>query len=210
MPAAKGVRVTLHTAKGLFTLNIQSAKDSLALYDAIVKLKPQGVNMAWVLRSAVVFAVSALDTYFHDKVKYKVGHYNLENMPPQLAGFEVPLRELASWDGAKRKGNVLRNWVVDRLSTRPLQGPTAISDALKLAGIIAVWDTIEPDKKKRDALLKDLNLLVIRRNQISHEGDRMTSRTSGKKLRSISQNQVAQWIQYVEDLVARVEAAFPK
>jgi len=198
-----------HTAKSLFDLNIQSAKDSLALYDAIVKLNPRGVDIDWVLRSAVVFAVSALDTYFHDKVKYRVGRYDLGNLPPTLASFEIPLKELTAWDQSRRKGNVLRNWVTSYLATRPLQSPTAIVDALKLAGINSLWDTIEPDGNKKGVLLKDFNLLIQRRNQISHEGDRKTSRRSGKALRSIDRSQVETWIQFVESLVQRVETAFP-
>ncbi|HKZ87120.1 MAG TPA: HEPN domain-containing protein [Anaerolineae bacterium] len=197
-----------HTAKSLFDLNIQSAKDSIALYDAIAKLKPQEMNIDWVLRAAVVFAVSALDTYFHDKVKYKVGKYDLGNLPPALARFEIQIRALSSWDQARRKGNVLRNWVTDDLATRPLQSPTAIAEALKLGGIENLWDTIEPDKNKKNVLLKELNLLIQRRNQISHEGDRMTSRRSGKILRRIDRAQVESWMTFVESLVQRVEKAF--
>jgi hypothetical protein len=127
--------VTVHTARWLFDLNIKSAKDSLALYDAIAKLDPKGVNIDWILRSAVVFAVSALDTYFHDKVKYRVGKFDLKKLPPALAKFEIPIKDLTSWETATRKGNVLRNWVVDYLSIRPLQSPNVISEALKLAGV---------------------------------------------------------------------------
>jgi hypothetical protein len=201
--------MSTHTAKSLFDLNIQSARDSLALYDAIARLQPRGVDIGWVLRSAVVFAVSALDTYFHDKVKYRVGRYDLANLPPTLAGFEIEVKELALWDRAARKGNVLRNWVTNYLATRPLQSRTAIAEALKLAGIDAVWDTIEPDRNNKNALLKELDLLVQRRNQISHEGDRMTSRRSGKALRSISRPDVQGWITFVENLVLRIENAFP-
>lgn len=199
-----------HTAKGLFDKNIQSAKDSLALYGAIVKLSPQGVDLDWVLRAAVVFTVSALDTYFHDKVKYRVGRYTLENLPPALAKFQIEIGELSAWKTAIRTGNVLRNWVVNYLSTRPLQSPDAIADALKLANIQSLWNTIEPNQSDRDAMLAKLNALIKRRNQISHEGDRMTSRRSGKALRAISEKQVTDWIEFAEDLVRRVETAFPQ
>ena len=201
--------MTIHTANGLFDLNIKSAKDSLALYDAIAKLDPKGVDIDWVLRSAVVFTVSALDTYFHDKVKYKVGKYDLTNLPPALAKFQISVQDLISWDQATRKGNVLRNWVVEDLSTRPLQSPYIIAETLKLANINSLWDTIEPDKKQKEKLLVDLNALVQRRNQISHEGDRMTSRRSGKGLRRIERTQVETWIQLVGEIVRRIETAWP-
>jgi hypothetical protein len=198
-----------HTAKSLFAQNIQSAQDSLALYDAISKLSPSGVDIDWVLRSAVVFTVSALDTYFHDKVKYRVGHYSTENLPPSLARFEIPLDQLPKWDKATRKGNVLRNWVVEYLSTKPLQSPSVIADQLKLAGIDSLWNTIEPNNEDRRKLLNQLNELIKRRNQISHEGDRMTSRRSGKKLREIDRDKVVGWIEFAQDLVRKIENAFP-
>ena len=198
-----------HSAKSLFEKNIQSAKDSLALYISIAALNPQGVDIDWVLRAAIVFAVSALDTYFHDKVKYRVGRYSLENLPPALARFEVPVQHLSSWEKAIRKGNVLRNWVVEFLATRPLQSPQSIADALKLAGIDAVWNTIEPNPTDRDKMLRDLNELTKRRNQISHEGDRMTSRRSGKALRDINRDQVETCIAFAEELVRKIENAFP-
>jgi len=59
-------------AKSLFDKNIKSAKDCLTLYYAIENLKPQDVNAKWLLRAAIVFTVSALDAYFHDKIRYSV------------------------------------------------------------------------------------------------------------------------------------------
>jgi hypothetical protein len=167
------------------------------------------MDLEWLLRAAVVFVVSALDTYFHDKVKYRVGKFSLNDLPPQLANFAIPVRELTNWDEATRKGNVLRNWVTDYLGVRPLQSPGAIVDALKLAGIENLWDRIEPKKEHKLELLDQFNKLVKRRNQISHEGDREQSRRSGKKLRPIDRNIVANWIDYVEGLVSKVEVAFP-
>jgi hypothetical protein len=200
--------VPSHTPKSLFELNIQSAKDCLRLYEGLAKLKVK-TNVKWLLRAAVVFAVSALDTYFHDKVKYRVGRFSMNDLPVQLAKFEIPISDLTIWDDAQRKGNVLRNWVTDYLSVRPLQSPQAIVDALKLAGIDNLWDRIAPNKDTRRAMLDEFSALIKRRNQISHEGDRQQSRRSGKKLRSIHRKPVKAWIAYVEDLVAKVEAAFP-
>jgi RiboL-PSP-HEPN len=201
--------MTTHSAKSLFDKNIGSAQECLDLFDGLSKLKVT-VNLDWLLRASIVFAVSALDTYFHDKVRYKVGHFTLNDLPPQLAAFTVPIRELVNWDDATRKGNVLRNWVTEHLSVRPLQSPTAIADALKLAGYESLWDRIEPNKTHKQALLDKFNSLIKRRNQISHEGDREQSRRSGKKLRPISRGAAEVSIKFVQDLVAKVETAFPK
>jgi hypothetical protein len=201
--------MSTHSAKTLFDKNIESADHCLHLYDGVVALKAR-VEVSWILRAGIVFVVSALDTYFHDKVKYRVAHYSLENLPPALGKFEIPIAELSEWDAAQRKGNVLRNWVVDYLSTRPLQSPTFIADTLKLAGIVALWDTIEPDQNNRKHLLDTFNKLIRRRNQITHEGDRETSRRSGKKLRPVTRQQLEEAMSFTRDIVSRIENAFPK
>jgi len=197
-----------HSAKSLFDKNLESATDCLKLHEGVSKLGSK-LQVDWILRAAVVFVVSALDTYFHDKVRYRVGSFSLANLPPALARFQIPVAELTSWEKAERKGNVLRNWVVEHLSIRPLQSRQAVADALKLAGIDALWDTIEPDPDERKKLIAEFESLVKRRHQIAHEGDRQTSRRSGKALRKIDTSEVKDWVKFARDLVEKIENAFP-
>src|SRR6266700_7429071 len=96
-----------HSAKTLFDLNIQSSEDLLKLYDGIEKLGTS-LEISWLLRAVVVFSISALDAYFHDKVKYRAGQFALQDLPPRLAKFEIPLGDLSKWEEAERKGNVIR------------------------------------------------------------------------------------------------------
>jgi RiboL-PSP-HEPN len=197
-----------HTAKSLFDLNIQSSTDLLKVYDGIEKL---GTNLqiSWLLRAVVVFSVSALDAYFHDKVKYRAGKFDLQDMPPALAKFEIPLGGLTKWEEAKRKGNVIRNWLTDHFSTIPLQRKDDIANALKMVGVDSVWATIEPDSPKRDAMLEEMREFIRRRNQIAHEGDRQSSRKSGKKLRGINRAFAQNTVDFSKELVRRIENAFP-
>jgi RiboL-PSP-HEPN len=205
--AACGMR--MHTAQSLFAKNIASAQECLALFDGMAALKTS-LAIDWVLRAGIVFVASALDTYFHDKVKYRVGAFSPSGyLPPALGKFEIPLSELAAWDGATRKGNVIRNWVTDSLSTVPLQKQSAIADALRLADITDLWNKVEPDNAMRVALLDELSSLIRRRNQIAHEGDRETSRRSGKRLRPIDRSLLADAIDFTTDLVSRIERQFP-
>lgn len=197
-----------HTAKSLFDLNIQSSEDLLRLHEGIQKLGTK-LEISWLLRAVVVFSVSALDAYFHDKIKYRAGKFDLQDMPPALAKFQVSLSELTKWEEAKRKGNVIRNWLTEYYSTKPLQRKDDIADALKKVGIGEVWATIEPDSPKRDALLDDMANFIQRRNQIGHEGDRESSRRSGKKLRKIDRKYARRSVDFAKDLVQRIENAFP-
>ena len=198
----------VHTAKGLFDKNIRSAETCLGVYDGLAKLDTT-LNPKWMLRAAIVFAVSALDTYFHDKIKYRVGSFKLGNLPKQLGNLEIRVSELQNWQKAKRKGNVLREWVTEYLAVQTLQSPQAIAEALKLVNINDFWATAEPDQTKCNLLKSVLNSLIKRRNQIAHEGDRQHSRKSGKRLRSIDRRMVTGWVAFVKHLIEKVEDKFP-
>lgn len=198
-----------HSAKSLFDLNIESAQECIDMFDGLSTLKVS-MKLDWLLRASIVFVVSALDTYFHDKIKYKAGKFSLDSLPTQLANFQVPIKNLAKWGSSTRKGNVLRNWVTDYYSVRPLQAPAAISDALKLVGYEGCWDKISPKNEDKKALQATFNNLVKRRNQIAHEGDREQHRNSGKKLRKIDRAETEAAVSFAKDLVAKFETAFPK
>jgi hypothetical protein len=99
--------------------------------------------------------------------------------------------------------------LVDFYSTRPLQRQSDISNALKLVGIESLWATVEPNSPAREQWLQKLQAFIKRRNQIAHEGDRESARNSGKKLRAIDQQYAKDCIDFVTDLVNRVEHAFP-
>jgi len=162
------------------------------------------------LRSTVVLAVSAMDAYFHDKVRYRVGRFTIRTLPKQLAHLKIPLSEIPKWDEAGRKGNMIRQWVVEHLVVRPLQKPQAIVEALSLVDIQDFWNTIEPKNSDRQALLTRLNKLVERRNRIAHEGDRLQSRSSGKALRPITRDYAVDAIEFVRQLVENTETKFPQ
>ena len=67
-------------------------------------------------------------------------------------------------------------------------------------------EIVEPDYAKRKELLTTLNDLITRRNQIAHEDDRLSGRSSGKNLRSIEIADVKVWVEFVEALVATVNS----
>lgn len=201
--------MTTHTAKTLFDLNVRGADQCFLLHDGIAGLNST-LDVSWLLRSIVVFSVSALDAFFHDKIRYRAGKYGkLKSLPPAMSRFRIPVADLASWESATRKGNVLRNWIVEHYSRCPLQTKDDIANALKIVGIEDLWATVESDPAKRKQLLETLAEYVRRRNKIVHEGDRLQSRRSGKQLRPIDRIYAYKCISFVRDLVARVEGEFP-
>ncbi|HEY6169863.1 MAG TPA: HEPN domain-containing protein [Verrucomicrobiae bacterium] len=198
-------RVTRHTALSLFEMNMESVHDTVKLYDGI---KTLGVSLDydWLLRGAVVFLVSALDAYFHDRIKYGVSRLSGDSMPEALRKHRITIGDLADWQASRRKGNVIRNWIADHLSTIPLQSPDRIAEYMKYVGIDGFWNQVEPDHGKKKKLLKKLGLIFRRRNQIAHEGDRLAGRKSGKKLRHIDEIEVKEWSAWIDKLIHDIDS----
>lgn len=201
---AKSVKVTKHSALSLFEKNMRSVRDTVKLYDGI---KTLGVRLDydWLLRGAVVFLVSALDAYFHDRIKYGVSRFSGASMPDALRKHRITIGDLADWQASRRKGNVIRNWIAEHLSTVPLQSPDRIAEYMKYVGVDGFWSLIEPDQKKKKQLLLKLGSVIHRRNQIAHEGDRLAGRKSKKKLRDIDEVEVKEWIDWIEQLIHDID-----
>lgn len=48
-------------------LNIQGAEQCIKIHDGVAKPR-SNLDLDWLLRSAIVLAVSAMGAYFHDKI----------------------------------------------------------------------------------------------------------------------------------------------
>jgi hypothetical protein len=64
---------------------------------------------------------AASGTYFDDKIKYRGENSTNRTIPPALSKLEILLGDLTKREGATRKGNVIRNWLMDYSAFRPLQ-----------------------------------------------------------------------------------------
>jgi hypothetical protein len=204
--ASRGVLLPQHTAKSLFDLNIVGADECIALYEGLGKLKA-GADITWLLRASVVFSVSAMDAYFHDKVRYRVGRFTAQTLPAALANFSIKMGDLVTWDAHQRKGNAIRNWVVRHMSFKSLQTKDGISDAMRLCGVEGFWDAVYPDPDTRKRVLESLKDYGDRRNDIVHEGDRLSARNSGKALRAIDLDYARACRKFVAEIVDAVESA---
>ncbi len=196
------------SAKRLFSENLVGAEENITIYDAIEKISPR-LHLSWLLRSVVVYSISALDAYFHDKIRYRAGHIDLSDMPNDYAEFQIPIKEVIRWVAADRKGNIQRDWFINHYATRPLQKKDEIAKAMKLMGYNDFWATVEPNSPARDEMLLTLAGYVDRRNKIVHEGDRLQHRSGGKQPRDIDREYAQACMDYVRQLVDKIEPVFP-
>jgi hypothetical protein len=171
------------------------------------------------LRAALTFGVSALDRYVHERVmKAIIPALKNRSLIKQQEDFSLPAstaiqiaKEVAS---ARRKGkkirpgNIVRQKIQEVLYKRSFQSFREIEYAFQLIGVknlsvqlqtaYAVAD-IKPQKAQ-------LGNIVMRRNQIVHEGDLVRHKRGGKiQWHAIPRKYVADSLDFIDQFVQHLE-----
>jgi hypothetical protein len=134
-------------------------------------------------RLSVVMAVAALDTYMHRLVVTRA--YTQWPLPGGLARLDIPFEALLAQadeakDAARRSPHNSRPRVGvkrqlrDRLLRETFQNSDGVSKALGMAGLSGRWEEIGKQMSPQmqpQAIKSRLDEIVMRRNQIVHEGD---------------------------------------
>lgn len=170
-------------------------------------------------RQSVVLAVAALDTYMHRLIIERA--FNHKELPGGLAsleiGFDALLSQAEATDAAARakpanprsKVGVKRK-LRDRLLRETFQNADAVSRAMGMAGRSKSWPKIaERMSPPQDykALKEHLNRIVVRRNQIVHEGDYLRKeRPRGPERNLMTLKQARADIDFVEELIDAIHA----
>lgn len=169
-------------------------------------------------RSALVMAVTAIDSYMHWLIYHRISDIRKEgDLPKALAGVDIEFDELAALADAtiqaRQQNKNTRPWVhvkrviQHRLFQETFQGPEQLGRAFALAGIekglsrsAVVLGMKTEDVKAR------LKEIVRRRNLIVHEGD-ITRATRPRKLRynEITQASVTADVTWIGELIKAFE-----
>jgi hypothetical protein len=164
-----------------------------------------------VLRAAVVFAVSALDSYMHDKILENVvqliqhyarkGGQGIPGGVLEILRKELPLEKCLALLHRKRPDEELRRILVIALSDRTYQDAGQIQHGLKLLGIDDIWEHVRKRLKltTKDAAKTYLQPYIDRRHRIVHEADLFKTKKNRHQPRPISRT-------YAEDCVKKVKA----
>lgn len=184
------------TALLQFAHNIDASDKLVAMYrqlrafrnlGARGRLNAENQDLLWLPRSAVVAAISALDTYVHSVVKDRLPHLfapgNVipESLAEQLAlmmpiknanGFRQAVPLLLAHDTVAQ---LLMKLEDSYLQFQSFQAPEKIIEAYRLFGVNDVFERVSdlwpgPNTSPED-LKRRLAGYVRRRNQIAHEGD---------------------------------------
>ena len=165
-------------------------------------------------RLSVVMAVAALDTYMHSLVITRA--YTHAKLPGGLARLEVPFEALLEQaDEAKaaarrrphrsRQRVGVKRQLRDRLLRETFQSYDGVSKALGMAGLSGRWAEIGQQMTpalQPSEIRKRLDEIVMRRNQIVHEGDyERKERPRTARMTPITASQAAADIEFVAQLV---------
>lgn len=164
-------------AKGVFHKNIRQANELGGLYDHLSNLVDIPEQFDDLLRSQIVYAVSALDKLMHDLIR--IGMVKMfENQRPSTSKYlseTVAIQHLPALAASAVPPPPVRfeEIVREKLSKLSFQDPTKIAD-----GLSYIWN--ENQKWQQIALglgmsdedaKRKLRLIATRRNAIVHEAD---------------------------------------
>lgn len=165
-------------------------------------------------RLSVVMAVAALDTYMHRLIVERI--YSHGELPGGLAGldmdFEMLLRQADETADAARADPYkprprmgVKMLLRDRLLRETFQNAEAVSRALGMAGQSGSWPKIaehmSPAREPAEIKAR-LNEIVVRRNQIVHEGDYVRQvKPRGPKRKGMTQPEAAADIAFIAQLI---------
>lgn len=138
----------------------------------------QDVFLDDLLRSEIVYIISALDKFIHDIVKIGIleTHNGLRLTTPSLNNFSINLGQMNSFlnpSPSTNSNQILENIIIENHKHLSFQDPDKISQALSLIWLENhKWYQIANHIGMTENNVKiELKNIVIRRNQIVHEAD---------------------------------------
>jgi hypothetical protein len=201
--------VPANAAFATFAANLASARNVIAAGRNLEGLGATAVDIGDLYRGALLQAVSVLDTFMHAEILRRVEVLAQSEGPRPRGLDEVKITVRAAEEGAPRQLDHRRGSRRGRpgRQTGPrLQRPKAISQNLRYVTDHDVWPPLAaqisaaaPDDKPRigaSDLIRHLNAVVERRNQIAHGADLLPD-GSGQK-RAISAADVSAAVDLIE------------
>lgn len=163
-------------AKVVFQALMSQRNVSSTLYDYI-SFNKIPLDASDLLRWQWVLAVSALDKYIHDIVTDGMVEQYINKKPhtPKFDTFQLSMKTIIDIQSAPVPEIAFRNEVIRKNSYLAFQDPDKIADALSFIwNVPNKWDVISRNMatpiSSSDLKIK-LKNIVVRRNQIVHEGD---------------------------------------
>ena len=158
---------------------------------------PKGGEPDDLLRAVVVFAVSAVDSYIHDKIIENVVRIVVycgkrgSGFPGHLIDVmksAITTEKALTLIYRKRPDQEVQKIMRQHLSERTFQDPGKIEAAMRYLGLSDLWEPVRVRLRlsSKDRAKKFIQSYVNRRHHIVHEGDIYKSKKYRHQLRPIT------------------------
>ncbi|MBS1509061.1 MAG: hypothetical protein JSS79_20655 [Bacteroidetes bacterium] len=169
-----------------FLKNIESI-DTIDGIHSYFEQQVPAMDISEILRAEYVLLVSAFDYYVHDLVRDGMLEIfeGKNKTNSEFDRFHISLKSvnlLLSTSDKVVRVQLLDNEIRKITSKHSYQAPSSVERALSLISVKSIWKAISKDLKiDKEDIVKELGLIVHRRNKIAHEAD-INPITNGKTL----------------------------
>ncbi len=195
----------MQTVINQFRANIVRVRDLGVIYSALKAQTTGAIDLSDILRTELVMAVSALDHYIHEIVRFgmlKVYH-GTRPQTPAFSRFTISLGSALQGIATPANGEWLDDEVRLRHSWQSFQHADKIADAIRLISGVRLWEEVGNHLGTPSQEVKErLNLIVNRRNQIAHEAD-MAPTPPGSRW-PINETLVGGAVDFIEQIVETI------
>jgi len=188
-----------------FSATLQRAETLLTFHSATRGRPPK--EREDILRAAVMLAVAAVDSYFHDKILERLTPFLLTRRGRSIPGGLIKLLENSGGVGklleilyADRPHRRIHTIVTRAQADLTFQKPDKIEAALKILAISDFWYRVARKmgrRTSREGVRRKLGQYASRRDKIAHEADR----TTGGELAPIRKPYVAGCISFIRRFI---------
>ncbi|MBF8267223.1 MAG: hypothetical protein HW388_731 [Dehalococcoidia bacterium] len=157
-----------------FHSNIERTRTLIAIHNSVEASTTKVLDTSDMLRSAIVMAVSALDHYVHEVVRFGMLEISRRQRPTTDAflKFDVSLESVRQMSVDPLDELWLENEIRRRHNWQSFESPDRIADAIRLISDTKLWDVVAVKLGHSSVgVKKELSVVIDRRNKIAHEAD---------------------------------------
>lgn len=172
-------------ALDIFDKDLEYSLTTTGLVNGLHTAGIRAVDLSDLHRSALVQAVSALDSFFCSEIQRLIVEITLGRRQANERRIDLrcttnDLHRLLSADTDDEKEIHLKSIVADSFQRKTYQKSSDISEALGWVGIADSWNRAFANEAKQ--LRAELDAVVERRNSIVHDADRDPTYASSNRL----------------------------
>lgn len=192
-----------------FRENIERVRAIGGLYEALKQLTTPVLDASDLLRTQIVMAVSSLDHYIHEIVRFGMLEIYDGERPPTDAfqRFQVTIGAAMTGLVGSSSSIWFETEIREKHGYLAFQHPDKIADAIRLFSSCELWPLVAAqlgltvqDVKTR------LQLIVERRNKITHEADLDPSYSGIGTRWPISCNDTTQAVEFIQNLCEAIHS----